>query len=115
MRMISLVCSAFAFTAMTSVAQAEPAAMKQSEPMRLTASQMNNVTAGGVTIDVLASGIESSYSRGADFSITPNEETSITVACCGAEATSTSLAVIPGTTRFDVLYPPQPIYPSDPI
>ena len=101
MRIISLVCSAFAFAAMTSVAQAEPAVMKQSEPMRLTASQMNNVTAGELTVFSYASGNELSYSRSIDFSITPHPETLIAAACCGAGTISAGIVVIPHSTRLD--------------
>jgi hypothetical protein len=104
MKMISLVCSAFAFAAMTSVAQAEPAVMKQSEPMRLTASEMNNITAGtSVTVFTYAPGTETSYSdsRAADFLKIPTDGTSITVDCCGAQTTDPSIVVIP---REPVIY-----------
>ena len=83
MRIISLACSAFAFAAMTSVAQAETTVMKHSESMRLTAPQMNNITAGALTFFSYASGNELSYSRTIDFSITPHPETLIAAACCG--------------------------------
>jgi hypothetical protein len=101
MRIISLVCSVFAFAAMTFVAQAEPAVMKQSEPMRLTAPQMNNVTAGGLTVFSYASGDELSYSRSIDFSITPHPETLIAAACCGAGTIFTGIGVIPHSPRLD--------------
>ena len=102
MRMISLVCSAFAFAAMTSVAQAEPTVMKQSEPMRLTASEMNNITAGGVTVFSYASGTELSYSRSIDFSVTPHPETLIAAACCGrGDDIVAGVFVFPGSTRLD--------------
>lgn len=101
MKIISLVCSAFAFVAMTSVAQATPTVIKQSEPMRLTAPQMNNITAGGVTVVTYAFGTELSYSRSIDFSIPPNREVSIAVACCGWDNTVTSAMVIPHSTRLD--------------
>lgn len=103
MKIIPLVCSAFAFAAMTSVAQAEPTAMKQSEPMRLAAPAMDNITAGRVTVITYASGTgsESTHSRAADFSKTPSDETSITVGCCGADTTSINAVVIPQSTRVD--------------
>jgi hypothetical protein len=101
MRIISLVRSAFAFAAMTSVAQAEPTVMKLSEPMRLTAPQMNNITAGGLTVFSYASGNELSYSRSIDFSITPHPDTLIAAACCGPGTIFAGVAVIPGSTRLD--------------
>ncbi len=103
LKVISLVCSAFAFSAMTSVAQAEPTAMKQSEPMRLAAPEMDNITAGNVAVIIHASGTgtESINSRAADFSITPGDEVSITVNCCGADTTYTNVAVIP---RDPIIY-----------
>ncbi|SFU30555.1 hypothetical protein SAMN05216417_10183 [Nitrosospira multiformis] len=104
MRTPSLVCSAFTFAAMASIAQAEPAVMNQPEPMRLTAPEMNNITAGAsVTIATYASGTETSYSdsRAADFLKTPSDGTSITVDCCGAQTTDPSIVVIP---REPVIY-----------
>ncbi|SFN44430.1 hypothetical protein SAMN05216386_0994 [Nitrosospira briensis] len=103
MKIISLACSAFAFAAMASVAQAEPTTMKQPEPMRLAAPEMDNITAGSVTVTTYASGTgtESIYSRAADFSITPSDETSITVDCCGADTTYTNVVVIP---RDPIIY-----------
>ena len=97
MKIIPLVYSAFAFAAMTSVAQAEPTAMKQPEPIRLAAPMMDNITAGSVTVITEASGTgtESIYSRAADFSKTPSDETSITVSCCGADTNSINVVVTP--------------------
>lgn len=102
MKIISLVCSAFAFSAMTSIVQAEPTAMKQTESMRLAASQMDNITAGSVRVNIHASGTESIYSRAADFSITPNDEVSITVDCCGADTTYTNVVVIPRDDPYQI-------------
>jgi hypothetical protein len=103
MKIIPLICSAFAFAGMTSVAQAEPTAMKQTESIRLAAPAMDNITAGSVTVITEASGTgtESIYSRAADFSKTPSDETSITVDCCGADTTSINAVVIPHGTRVD--------------
>ena len=95
MKIIFLIGSAFAFSAMTSVAQAEPSAMKPSEPMRLAVQQMDNITAGAVTVNVQASGTESIYSRAADFSITPSDGVSVTVNCCGADTTYVDVVAIP--------------------
>ncbi len=103
MRTISLVCSAFAFAAMASVAQAEPTIMKQSEPKRLTAPQMDNITAGHLTLVAYAFGTGSSYSRSIDFSITPNPETVAAAACCSPGSVFAAVGVFPfpNNTRFD--------------
>jgi hypothetical protein len=108
MRIISLVCAAFA--AMTSIAQADPTIMKQSEPVRLTTQQMNNITAGGLTVITYASGTQFSYSRNIDFSIALNHHpgralhhAAIAVACCGAHTTFTKVVVIPEGIRFDAV------------
>jgi hypothetical protein len=103
MRTISLVYSALAFAAMTSVAQAEPTIMKQSELMRLTAPQMDNITAGHLTLIAYASGTESSYSKSIDFSITPNPDTLVAAACCGPGSVFAAVGVFPfpNNTRFD--------------
>ncbi|WP_430233663.1 hypothetical protein [Nitrosomonas communis] len=97
MRVISLLCLALA--AIAFAAQAEPTVTKHSEPMTLTASQMNNITGGGVTVITHASGTGSSHS--ASFSITPTEGVAIAASCCGADSTSVSVEVIPHTTRLD--------------
>lgn len=104
MRILSLACSAFAFAVMTSVAQAEPAVMKQSEPMRLTAPQMNNITAGGLTVFSYASGNEFSYSRIIDFSITPHPDALIAATCCGRGTIFAGIVFIPHSTRLDSLH-----------
>lgn len=101
MRTISFVCSAFAFAAMASVAQAEPTIMKQPEPMRLTAPQMDNITAGHLTLIAYASGTESSYSKSFDVSITPNPETVIAAACGSPGSIFAAVGVFPNHTRFD--------------
>ena len=110
MRIISLVCAAFAFAA-TSIAQAEPTVVKQSEPVRLTAQQMNDITAGGLTVISYASGTQFSYSRNIDFSITLNHHATralhhaaIAVACCGAHTTFTNVVVIPDGIRLEAIH-----------
>lgn len=102
MRIISLACSALAFAAMTSVAQAEPAVMKQSEPMRLTAPQMNNITAGGLSFFSYASGTELSYSRTIDFSVTTHPDALIAAACCDrGDDIVAGVFVFPGSAKLD--------------
>lgn len=96
-KIISLVCSAFAFSAMTSVAQAEPTAMKQSEPMRLAAQQMDAVSAGTVAVGVFSSATADGSNAYASSSTsttvfsTPTGTVEIglgfggAVACCGSD------------------------------
>ncbi len=104
MRIAPLLWSVFA--AMVSVAQAEPAIMKHSEPMRLTEQQMNTITAGarGIIVISHAFGTTSSYSRSTSFSITTDagiifKGHGIAVACCGTE-TSTDVAINPYITEL---------------
>ncbi|SFO22796.1 hypothetical protein SAMN05216332_10840 [Nitrosospira briensis] len=101
MRMVSLVYSVLAFAAMISVAKAEPAAMKQSEPMRLTAPQMDDITAGHLTLVAYAFGTKSSYSRSIDFSITHHPETVMATACCGRGSVFAAVGVFPHHPKFD--------------
>ena len=99
MRTISLVCSAFAFAAMASVAQAEQTIMKQSEPVKLTAPQMDNVTAGHLTLVAYSFGTGSSYSR--SFDLTPHPEAVLAAACCSPGSVFASVGVFPNNTKFD--------------
>ncbi|SFI47418.1 hypothetical protein [Nitrosomonas sp. Nm34] len=93
MRTAFLLC--LAFTAMASIAQAEPTVTKQSESMKLTEAQMDNISGGSVTVNIDASGIGSSHST--SFSKTPAEGIVISVSCCGADSTSTSVVAVPPT------------------
>lgn len=55
MRIIAPVCTAFAFAAITSAAQAEPTILRTAEPLRLTETQMDVVTAGTTAVTTGAS------------------------------------------------------------
>lgn len=108
MRIAILLCSIFA--GMVSVAQAESSVLKESEPMRLVASQMNNITAGARDVTVIshAIGTKWSYSRSTSFSITTGTGTTyagdgIAVACCGTN-TFGSVVVDPYITRLNPKY-----------